>query len=224
MFLQVAPDVFDRVELRGVAGEKLDLDEGMLAGQELPDQPTFVDVGRVPDDQQPAANVAKQMGQEDDHFSTADRAGEETEVEVPKRYPGNRREVVPVEVVLEDRRLSFGRPCPDSVGPFREAALVDEDNGSPFFFGVFFRVAHRCFFHHRIASSSLSKAFPTGRCGVNPSCRRSRQTWPGWNFTPNSSWMTLPTRQLVQSPVVNPSLSGPAFTMAFSRESSPRVS
>jgi hypothetical protein len=36
--------------------------------------------------------------------------------------------------------------------------------------------------------------------------------------------MTLPTRQLVQSPVVNPNLSGPAFTMDFTRDSSPRVS
>src|SRR6266545_7300221 len=76
VLLQVAPDVLDRIELRGVAGEELDFDARMLAGEELPDQLTFVDVGSVPDHQQPAADVAKQMGQKDHHFLTPDGSRE----------------------------------------------------------------------------------------------------------------------------------------------------
>jgi hypothetical protein len=58
-----------------------------------------------------------------------------------------------------------------------------------------------------------------GRCGLQPSWRRIRQTCPGWYSTENSRSMTSATRHAVHSPVGYPKLSGPRFKSTPSRSS-----
>ena len=63
------------------------------------------------------------------------------------------------------------------MGPLTQPAFVDEDDGLVLACGVFFNAGKRRFFQRRIASSFRSKARPTGRWQLQPSCFNSRQTW-----------------------------------------------
>ena len=69
-----------------------------------------------------------QVDEEFDDLRPFDRFGEEPEVETPPRDIRDRGEQVPVEVVLEHRRLPARRPRPRAVWPFGQSALVDEDD------------------------------------------------------------------------------------------------
>jgi hypothetical protein len=85
-------------------------------------------------------------------------------------------ELVPCEAVLQDWRLSFGRPGPNAVRSFAHPGFVDEDDGSAFSRAVFFKAGQRFFFHRRMAASSRFLARPLGRWQEKFSPLSSRQT------------------------------------------------
>jgi hypothetical protein len=109
----------------------LDHDPAALRGDVVAHDPAAVSGQAVPDDKQLAADVALEVREELDDLGPFDRAGEEPEVEIPPRDPGDRGEQVPVEVVPEDRRLSPGGPGAAPMRPLGQSALVDEDDRSP---------------------------------------------------------------------------------------------
>ncbi len=91
----------------------------------------------------------------------------------------------------------YGRPGSDPIRPFQKPAFVAEHDGSPFSSRVlFFEPASDDFFQRRIVSPSRPKALPTGRW-TPAHLLKIRQTCTAWSLAPNSSSMTLPTRQLV---------------------------
>jgi hypothetical protein len=55
------------------------------------------------------------MLEEDNHMPAADRFFEQLKVEVPQRSPGNDRQRLPVEMMLEDGCLATRRPSPASM-------------------------------------------------------------------------------------------------------------
>src|SRR5207244_8935425 len=75
--------------------------------------------------------------------------------------PRHRRQRLPIEVVLQHRRLSPRRPSTAAVRPLAQPALVDANDGAAFFLGFFLISGQRSFFQRRIASSSPSQARPT---------------------------------------------------------------
>ena len=79
-------------------------------------------------------------------------------------------------------------------------------------FSVFFNAGQRCFFQRRIASSSRSKARPTGRWQLQPNCLKSLQTWVEVYRTPHSCSIKCATRWLVHRLVLYPNASGPCFS------------
>src|SRR5439155_7386313 len=113
------------------------------------------------------------MGEELDDLWAADRSRKQAEVEVPPRHPRHRRQHLPVEVILQHRRLSPWRPSAAAVRALAQSAFVDEDDSSPLFLGFFLIYGQRCCFQRRILSSSRSSARPTGRWQLHPSCRKS---------------------------------------------------
>ena len=179
MVLPVAPHVLDRVQLGRVAREILQDNPAALGGDVVAHDPAAVGGQTVPDDEQLAAEMALQVGEKLDNLRSLDRAGEQPEVETPPGDPCDRREQVPVEVVLEDRRLSARRPGPAAVRPLSQSAFVDEDDRLPLRGGLFFNAGQRTRFQWRIAASSRSRARPIGRWQLQPSRLRSRQTWLG---------------------------------------------
>ena len=177
--LPVAPDVLHRIELGGVAGQRLQRDPTALGTNVLLHEVTAVCGEPVPDDEELAAQMAMEVHEEFHDLRSFDRSREQPEVEAPPRDARDRREQVPVEVVLEDRCLPPRRPRATTVGPFGQSALVDEDDRLPVGRSVFFSVGQRTRFQWRIAASSRSSARPVGRWQLQPSCLRSRHTWPG---------------------------------------------
>ena len=81
----------------------------------------------VPDDEQLAFDVTLQVLQEMNHLFRLDRTGVKAKVKVPPRQSGDGRELLPIEVELQDRGLAFGTPCSHPVGLLAQAAFVDED-------------------------------------------------------------------------------------------------
>jgi hypothetical protein len=88
-----------------------------LLSYELPGGAATMTRQPVPDDQQLAGSMAQQVRKELDDLRTADRPGKQAEVEVPPRHPRHRRQHLPVEVILQHRRLSPGRPGAAAVRP-----------------------------------------------------------------------------------------------------------
>ncbi len=180
MVLPVPPHVLDGIELRCVAREILESDPPPPRGDVVTDDAAPVRGQAVPDDEQLAPEMALEVREKLDDLRSLDGSGKEPEIEAPPRDAGDRRQQVPVEVVLEDRRLSPRRPGPAAVGPLGQSALVDEDDRLPLGGSVFFRAGHRTRFQWRIAASSRSSARPVGRWQLHPSRLSRRQTWLGW--------------------------------------------
>jgi hypothetical protein len=106
----VAPDVLDRAQFRRVCGQSFQDQVSVERFDVVLDDPSAVRRQAVPDDQQFAANLLGQRVQELDELRIADRAGMEREIEVPEADPDDDRQLLPVEAVLQDRSLAYGRP------------------------------------------------------------------------------------------------------------------
>src|SRR5438874_4934615 len=131
MVLPVPPHVLDGIELRCVAREILKSDPPPPRGDVVTDDAAPVRGQAVPDDEQLAPEMALEVREKLDDLRAFDRSGEEPEVETPPGDPGDRRQQVPIEVVLKDRRLSPRCPRAAAVGALGQSALVDEDDRPP---------------------------------------------------------------------------------------------
>lgn len=176
----VGPDVFHRVQLRRVRWQESELDVAMQRIEEVANQAAAVHRQAVPDNQHPSPQAAPQLAEEVHHLLPSHRARIQLEVKVPGSESGHRRQLLPVEVVLQDRRLAARRPGAAAVRALAQSAFIDEDERPPLPLGFFFSVGQVSRFHRAMRSSSRSRARPTGRCGLQPRLRSSRHTWPGW--------------------------------------------
>ena len=89
MLFPVSPEVFNRVEFRGISWETFHPDFALQAFQILPHESAAVGGHAVPDDEQLALNVTLQVFQEIDHLLGLDRTGVEAKVKVPPRQSGD---------------------------------------------------------------------------------------------------------------------------------------
>src|SRR5712691_2830569 len=222
VLLPVRPQILDRIQFRRIAGKKLHPQAPALLSDELPGCAAAMTRQSIPDDQQPAGNVAQEMREKLDDLRAADGTGKQPKVKVPPGYAGHRRQHLPVEVILQHRRLSPWRPGAAAVRALAQSAFVDEDDGAPLFLGFFLISGQRCCFHCRIFSSSRSSARPTGRWQLQPSCRRIRQACEGWYFTPHSCSIRWATRHEVHRLVSYPKACGPRFRPRSMRPKSSR--
>jgi hypothetical protein len=108
--LQPGPQVFDRVHVRRVRRQKRDLDVSVQAVQVLAHQTTAVRLQTIPYHQQRLLQVGLERLEEFDDLLFLDAALVQPEQTVGAREPGDDRDVIPVEVKLDDGRLSPGRP------------------------------------------------------------------------------------------------------------------
>ncbi len=151
---------------RAVSSATTDTRPGSVPGhrrEETPATSVLAAAGRSPtprgcDDRaarprRSAACPAQQMREKLDDLPAADGARKQAEVEVPPRHPRDRRQRLPVEVILQDWRLSARRPGAATVRTLAQSAFVDEDNRPAFVFGLFFNSGQRCCFQMRIFSN-----------------------------------------------------------------------
>ena len=124
--------------------------------------------------------LAQVLDEIEDFFFTH-RSRVQAEVKLPRTNAGGDGEVIPIELVLEDRRDASPRPGAHAVRPLAEPALVYEDDDSPLFLGFFLSAGQIFSFPSRMPNSFRSRARPTGRWQLQPNfCRTIHHTCPGW--------------------------------------------
>jgi hypothetical protein len=179
MLLAISPDVFDRIELRCISWQTLQMDAAVLLSDVFPDQSAPVRGQTIPDDREPAANVLLEVFQKLDHLRGLDAASEESEVEIPNGDACHGRKTFPIEGILQHRSLTPRSPGSDPMWPLAQSAFVHKNYGSALLERFFFISGQRTRFHCRIAGSSRCAARPTGRWQLQPRDRKIRQTCPG---------------------------------------------
>ncbi len=184
--VDVAPHEFGGIELGRVAGQALDGEPRSLRPQIRLHEPTLVRRQPVPDqDDAATAKPALQVVQERDEGKIVVAAGSRLEAEPatleipPERHGDGDRELLPVEGVGQDRGFAAGRPRAADGRSLGDAAFVLEDDPGAPPASVFFTTGQRVAFQCAIAASFRSRARAAGRCRVQLSVPRRRQTWPG---------------------------------------------
>jgi hypothetical protein len=162
MFLEVGPQIFDRVEFRGVSGKLFQPEPSTTFPQHRLDRLAPVDGGTVPDDEQFARHVAEERLEEFGGPLPVDTPFVKSEVKVPEGETRDEREFVPIEGLAEHRGLAAWRPRAHPVRPGAQSAFVDEDDGAAFAPGFFLRPGQVTRFHCAIAISSRSMARRVG--------------------------------------------------------------
>jgi len=216
--LEIAPDLFDGVQLRRIARQPFDGHPPTLAREVRTHQGALVPGQAVPDkDDALTAEVSLELPQKADQADVLVRARPGLEVKpaaapIPAEGQGARdRQALPVPSDMrQDRGLAARGPGAADDGLLREAAFIFEDEPRVAAAGVFFSCAQRRVFHCSMAVSFRSRARRAGRWRDHPSRRRIRQTCPGWCRTPVRRLMTAATRGKVHRSVRKPCAAGPA--------------
>src|SRR5579862_898356 len=216
MVLQVSPDALDRIELGCVGRQVFKGDCATLCLNVLADEFGAMSLQAIPDDQQLLADRCLKGLQELDHLRRADRAAVESEVKAPERDPGDHRELLPAEAVLQDRSLAPRGPGACATRSLRQSRLIDENDESALSRRYFFSSGHLRAFHVRIAFSSRCRAWPVGRCTLQPKDRSSLHTEGSVSFTLKRCSMSVRIRGSVHSSVAKPAARAPIFSCSIS--------
>ena len=184
--LDVAPHEFGRVEVRRVAGQALDREPGALSTQVGLHGCTLMRRQAIPDqDDSSVVKLPLQVVQEFDEghvvVITRSRLKEQTApTEVPpERQSDSDGELLPIEGVDQHWGFAAGRPRAADRRPLGDATLVLEDDPGAAPASVFFTAGQRVVIQWRIAASFRSLARWAGRCSVQSSAPKRRQTCPG---------------------------------------------
>jgi len=168
---EMLPNAFVRVELVGVRRQVL-RHQPRVCSEPVFDKPAAVSADVVPENDDPARNVAQQGLQEAQHLVALDAAAHQMQVQPSTTSDaGNSRELGPTEWMTDDRRLAAPRPSPSGWWNQREAALVHEYQARTPALGVFFTWGQRFCTQRRTVASSRSRAWRTGFCQLQPQDR-----------------------------------------------------
>ena len=174
--LEPRPEVLDRIEFGGVRRQERQFDRAAGGIDVLAHQPAAMRPQAIPDDKQTPLQVAMQRLEEFDDLGAADCALVQPEHALPEAQAGDHRQLFPVEVELDHRRLPFERPSAHARGPLRQARLVHKDDQASFALGLFFSAGQVRRFQRPIAASSRSAARFSGFWLENPSPPSRRHT------------------------------------------------
>lgn len=126
MTFEPGPQIFDRVQVGRVRRQESNLDMSIGAVQVFPYQFRPVRLEAIPDNQQRLLEVGLERLEKLDDLFLLDAAFVETKKTGKSGKSGNDRQVLPVEMELDDRRLPLGRPSTHPCWSFAEARLVDK--------------------------------------------------------------------------------------------------
>jgi len=211
MLLEVGPDRLNRIELRSVGGQSGHGHRSVLIFQPSLDLVAAMRGDTVPDDQQGALDLMLERSDKRNDLLGANGTGKETEVELPERQAGNGRQLLPVETVLEHRRVSTPAPGARHTRALGQARLVYEDDGAPFALGFFLSAGQVWRFQRAMSPSLRWVARFSGFWQEKPSRRSRCHRCPVLYSTPKRCAISLPMRGSVHSSVGYPQLSAPAI-------------
>src|SRR6266508_2327170 len=174
--------------------------------------------GAVQEDEQRTAEVSQQRFEKVDHLFSGNGAFMQAKAQAREVHAGDQRQLVPVEMKLQRRRLASDTPGAHPRGPLRDSGLVDEDDQSSLASGVFFSAGQVRLRPCSMAASSRSKARRSGFWFDKPSCPSKRQTCTSLYRTPNSRSINSRTRLSVHSGVAKPCAVAPSSSITYSRD------
>lgn len=169
----------DGVEFGGVGRQTLNPQTSAGAGDVILHQTTPVNGGSIPQDQQLTGDMALQVSEKLDDLRAFHRPRVELEVEPKQGQTANQGKTLPVEGLLQKRRLAPRGPGSGPCGPGAQATFVDKHDQSALATRFFFIAGHSTRFHRWMATSSRSIARRSGRWQLNPKAPSTRQTCPG---------------------------------------------
>ena len=184
--LDVAPHEFRRIEIRRVARQAFDGEPRALSLQVRRHGPALMRRQAIPDeDETTTSEMTLELVQETDQRNVVVAPGprlehQVTAAPVPAERQGHREgELRPVEGMDQDGGLPARGPRAADGRPLRDAALVLEEDPGSATPSVFFTAGQRVVTQCRTAVSFRSFARLAGRCGVQSSAPKRRQTCPG---------------------------------------------
>lgn len=168
------------IELRGVAGQPVDLKIVPMPRHEFMDTPRAVRLEMIPHNEQRPADPSAEVAQAHDDFLAVNRAHKVARIE-PRRCAIERcrdghqtRYLAPFGEPPEHRGAPDRGPRRRYAGPKRETCFVQEGNDAPALTSPFFIRGQSRWSHALISASSRSLAWVGGRCGVQPCARSTR--------------------------------------------------
>lgn len=176
MALEVAPEVFHRIEFWSVGWQPFDGHSSTGAGNILSNQPAAVDRRPIPDDQKLPWDVTLQVFEELHDLGALDGALVDLKQTTPQSERPNDREALPIEGLLKHRSLTHWRPGPGPGGARAQALLVNVNDGATLAAGFFFMFGHSTRFQREIFFSLRSIARRAGRWQLKPSAPSNFQT------------------------------------------------
>jgi hypothetical protein len=181
--LEIAPQVLDRVQLRGI-GREVKLPP-LHHIKEHGGMETAMDFGAIPEQEQRSIKVPGELLQESQHRHRVEVLIDQ-QLKVQAHFApvgtdaqgGDGRDLFVVATnVPEHRGLSAPAPGAAYHRQQKQPALVEKNQPSVQAPGFFLIRGHSCLIQRWMPSSSRSKARRVGRCGVQPSERSSRPIW-----------------------------------------------
>lgn len=134
--LGMSPGVLCRVQLRSMSPQVLQLDRTLAAVDVVADDLTVMSGPPIPDHQHLLPDLPRQGVQERHYPRPLDRSGERSKVEAIERDAGRRRDLMPVNVILQHRCLPVPPPATHARGSLAQSRFVDEDDESALLSGV----------------------------------------------------------------------------------------
>jgi len=184
--LDVAPHEFGRIEVGRVARQALDGEPRALSLQVRRHGAALMRRQAVPDqDETLPTKMTPELVQEADQRDVVVASGlrledQATAATIPAERQGHGEgELRPIEGMDQDGGLPTRGPGAADGRSLRDAALVLEDDPGSAPPSVFFTAGQRVVIQCRMAGSFRSFARLAGRCNVQSSAPRRRQTWPG---------------------------------------------
>src|SRR5271155_942075 len=212
VMFEISPNTLDRVHVGCVGRQVVDRDLPALSLDVRLHELRAVGLQAIPYDEQLLANRGLQRFEELDDLGALDRAVEQSEIKAPVAQARDHRELFPAEAILQHGRLTFRCPGSGATRSFGQTRLVDEDDYSTLSRSDFFSSGHLLAFHVRTARSSRSRAWPVGRCTLQPSRPSKRQTEVGTSFTQNCVSISCAIRGAVHNSVEKPAASAPSLS------------
>ena len=131
--LEVGPEAFTWIQLRGISREALEMDPvGSAVGQKAVDHTAAMNRGAIPDDDHRAGHLAQHVLQQGHHIYRGEGAVLALEIQLPLGGDGaNGREMIASPPFFQDRRVPPGRIGADDAGEGIEARFIDEKDALP---------------------------------------------------------------------------------------------
>ena len=131
--LEVGPEAFTWIQLRGISREALEMDPvGSAVGQKAVDHTAAMNRGAIPDDDHRAGHLAPQVLETGDNVAGIQRMV----LAITRQFPlggdgANGREMIASPPFFQDRRVPPGRIGADDAGEGIEARFIDEKDALP---------------------------------------------------------------------------------------------